>query len=80
LFLAIVGCGRGSDTTSEPEFGRFEQHHIVDGLDDDLAAGALDALFAGPTATEQANGLQLVSSGVTGSETCTSKTASPTSR
>ena len=31
-----------------------------------LAGGALDALFAGPTATEQAAGLRLVTSGATG--------------
>lgn len=31
-----------------------------------LAAGALDALFAGPTATEQAAGLRLITSGATG--------------
>lgn len=31
-----------------------------------LAAGALDALFAGPTAAEQAGGLRLITSGATG--------------
>lgn len=31
-----------------------------------LAAGALDALFAGPSAAEQASGLRLITSGATG--------------